>query len=144
MSTEEEVLQASEQFYAALNRFVNGDCKPMMEVWSHAPDVTAMNPVPGRQVGWEEVRAAWEQFASLTSGGQVTVHDLLVRVGGDLAYTIGTERAQATFGGEQVQFENRVTNIYRREAGGWKMVHHHIDLSPQVQDIVSRSQPSPG
>ena len=85
MSTEEEVLQASEQFYAALDRFLNGDSEPMMEVWSHGPDVTAMHSAPGRQVGWEEVRAAWQQFASLTSGGQVTGHDLLVRVGGDLA-----------------------------------------------------------
>ena len=142
MSTEEEVLQASEQFYAALNRFLNGDPKPMMEVWSHGPDVTAMHSVPGRQVGWEEVRATWEQFASLTSAGQVAVHDLLVRVGGDLAYTIGSERIEATLAGERGQFEGRVTNIYRREAGGWKMVHHHIDLSPLVQDIVSRLQPA--
>jgi ketosteroid isomerase-like protein len=33
---------------------------------------------------------------SLTSGGQVTVRDLLVRVGGDLAYTVGIERIEAT------------------------------------------------
>jgi ketosteroid isomerase-like protein len=144
MSAEEEVLQASEQFYAALDRFLDGDAEPMMEVWSHGPDVTAMHSAPGRQVGWEEVRAAWEQFASLTSGGQVTVHDLLVRVGSDLAYTIGTERIEATLAGERGQFEGRVTNIYRREAGGWKMVHHHIDLSPQVQDIVSRLQTASG
>ena len=50
--------------------------------------------------------------------GQVTVHDLLVRVGSDLAYTAGMERAKVTLAGQQVQFELRVTNIYRREAGG--------------------------
>ncbi len=70
-----------------------------------------MHPVSGRQAGWEEVRAAWEQMASLNSGGQVTVHDLLVRVGSDLAYTIGRERVEATLAGQQVQFEHRVTNI---------------------------------
>lgn len=144
MSTEEEVRQASEQFYAALNRFLNGDTEPMMEVWSHGPDVTAMHEDPSRQVGWEEVRAAWEQIASLVSGGQVTVHDLLVRVGSDLAYTIGTERGEATLAGQQVQFEHRVTNIYRREAGSWKMVHHHVDLSSEMQDILSRLQPPSG
>jgi ketosteroid isomerase-like protein len=141
MSTEEEVRQASEQFYAALNRFLNGDTEPMMEVWSHGPDVTTMHPAPGRQVGWEEVRAGWEQLAGFASGGQVTVHDLLFRVGSDLAYTVGRERAKVTLAGQQVQFELRVTNIYRREAGGWKMVHHHIDLSPEMQDILSRLQP---
>ena len=141
MSTEEEVRQASEQFYTALNRFLNGDTEPMMKVWSHGPDVTTMHPPPGRQVGWEEVRAGWEQLASLASGGQVTVHDLLVRVGSDLAYTVGMERGKVTLAGQQVQFDLRVTNIYRREAAGWKMVHHHIDLSPEMQDILSRLQP---
>jgi ketosteroid isomerase-like protein len=50
-------------------------------------------------------------MASLNSGGHVTVHDLLVRVGSDLAYTIGRERVEATLAGQQVQFEHRVTNI---------------------------------
>ena len=80
-------------------------------------------------------------IASLASGGEVTVHDLLVRVGSDLAYTTGTERVEVTLAGQQVQFEHRVTNIYRREAGGWKTVHHHTDLSPEMQDILSRLQP---
>jgi ketosteroid isomerase-like protein len=40
-----------------------------------------------------------------------------------------------------MQLEHRVTNIYHREAGSWKMVHHHTDLSPEMQDILSRLQP---
>jgi hypothetical protein len=44
----------------------------------------------------------------LTSGGHVTVHDLLVSVGSDLAYTIGIERIEATLAGERGQFEGRV------------------------------------
>lgn len=46
------------------------------------------------------------------------MYDLLARVGSDLAYTVGVERAKVTLAGRQVQFELRVTNIYRREAGG--------------------------
>ena len=66
MSPEAEVRQASEQFYAALNRFLNGDTEPMMEVWSHGPDVTAMHPVPGRQVGWEGVRQRGSRLPAWT------------------------------------------------------------------------------
>ena len=69
------------------------------------------------------------------------MHDLLLRVGSDLAYTVGMERGKVTLAGQQVQFELRVTNIYRRRAGGWKMAHHHTDLSPEKQDILSRLQP---
>jgi ketosteroid isomerase-like protein len=143
MSAEEEVRQASDQFYAALNRMANGDAGPMMEVWSHTSDVTTMHPIGGREVGWEQVRVPWEQVAALSSGGQVTLRDSLIRVVGDLAYESGTESGGMTLAGQHVSFEQRVTNIYRREAGGWKIVHHHTDLSPAMQDILARLQPPP-
>jgi hypothetical protein len=41
MAVEDEVRQASEQFYAALNSTINGDPGPMMEVWSHGSDASA-------------------------------------------------------------------------------------------------------
>jgi ketosteroid isomerase-like protein len=48
----------------------------------------------------------------------------VVRVGGDLAYTVGIEPIEATLAGERGQFEGRVTNIYRREegAGRWCII----------------------
>jgi ketosteroid isomerase-like protein len=144
MSTEDEVRQASDRFYAALNRMGNGDAGPMMEVWSHSSDVTTMHPIGGREVGWEQVRVPWEQVAAITSGGQFTLRDPLIRVVGDLAYQVGTEAGEATIAGQQVSFEHRVTNVYRREAGGWKIVHHHSDPNPAMQEILARLQPPPG
>jgi ketosteroid isomerase-like protein len=141
---EDEVRKASNQFYAALNRMLNGDAGPMLEVWSHSPDVTAMHPLPGRLVGWEEVRALWEQLAPQATNGQVSIRDQLIRVGGDLAYELNAEYGEVTLGGQRVPIEHRVTNIYRREAGSWKMVHHHTDLSPEMQDAASRVQAPPG
>jgi len=46
--------------------------------------------------------------------------------------------------GQHVSFEQRVTNISRREARGWKIVHHHSDPSPAMQDVPERLQPPPG
>jgi hypothetical protein len=63
MAAEDEVRQASERFYAALNSMLNGDSSPMEEIWSHGSDVSAMHPFGGRMVGWEEVGASWEQAA---------------------------------------------------------------------------------
>jgi ketosteroid isomerase-like protein len=57
-----------------------------------------------------------------------------------MAYEVGTEQAQIKLAGEQIAVEIRVTNIYRREAGAWKIVHHHTDLSPAVLDVLSRLQ----
>jgi ketosteroid isomerase-like protein len=144
MVTEDEVRQVSDQFYAALNRVLNGDARPMMEVWSHNSGVTTMHPIGGWEVGWEQVRVPWEQVAAMSSGGQITLRDPLIRVVGDLASQIGTEASEGTLAGQQVSSEQRVTNIYRREAGGWKIVHHHTDLVPAMQKILARLQPPPG
>jgi ketosteroid isomerase-like protein len=142
MSAQDEVRQVSEQFYTALNRMANGDAGPMMEVWSHSSDVTTMHPLGGREVGWEQVRGPWEQVAAIASGGQVTLRDQLIRVVGDVAYEVGTEAAEITLAGQLASFEERVTNIYRREAGEWKLVHHHSDTVPALQAIIQRLQAS--
>jgi ketosteroid isomerase-like protein len=130
MAVEDEIRQASEQFYAALTRMLNGDPEPMMEVWSHGSDVTAMHPTGGRETGWEEVRASWEQVGQGFSDGQVSIEDLVVvPLSDDVVYTLGTEHGQAKLEDETFGIDWRVTNIYRREEGEWKMVHHHTDAS---------------
>ncbi len=140
MSTEDQVRKASEQFYAALNRMANGDASLMADIWSHSTTVTTMHPIGGRQVGWDEVKEPWGQVAQLASDGQIKLNDQLIQVAGDMAYEVGTEQGQFKLAGEQVSIEHRVTNIYRREAGAWKIVHHHTDLSPAMLDILSRLQ----
>jgi ketosteroid isomerase-like protein len=144
MSTEDEVRQASDQYITALNHMLNGDAGLMIEVWSHSSDVAVLHPVAGLQVGWEQVRASWEQFAQLCSGGQVTLRDPLIRVGTDLAYVVGTNAVQATVAGETISFELRVTHIFRREAGVWKSIHQHADVVPALQAILNRLQAASG
>ena len=138
MAAEDEVRQASEQFYEALNRVLEeSDTGPMEEIWSHGSDVSAMHPFGGRMLGWEEVRSSWEQAAQAFSGGQVTPDDVVVvALTDDAAYTLGTERGQGSIGGETVGIDWRATNAYRREADGWKMVHHHTDFSSEVAEAL--------
>ncbi len=129
----DEVRQASDRFYAALNRMISGDSSAMLDVCSHASDVTAMHPLGGRQIGWPEARAIWEMAAQATNGGSVEASDLQITLLGDAAaYTTGTEIASAVVGGTSVSFSGRCTNVYRREDGVWKLVHHHVDLLPDV------------
>jgi ketosteroid isomerase-like protein len=140
VSTEDEVRNASAQFYAALNRMLDGDTAPLADIWSHSTAVTTMHPIGGRQAGWDEVRGSFEQVAQLASGGRAELRDQSIQVAGDVAYEVGVEQGQAKVAGEQFAIEQRVTNIYRREAGEWKIVHHHTDVSPAMLDILSRLQ----
>ena len=133
MSTEDEVRKASKQFYAGLNRMANGDADPLADIWSHSAAVTAMHPIGGRQVGWDQVWGSWQQVAGIASGGSVVLRDRLVRVVGDAAYELGTEHVDATLAGNPVRREVRVTNVCRREAGAWRIVHHHADAAPEMQ-----------
>ena len=138
MSIENEIRNASEQFYTALNRLVNGDAGPLADIWSHSAAVTTLQPSGGRQVGWDEVRESWEQIAQMVSEGRVKLRDQLIQGTKDLAYELGTQQFAVTMAGRSVLGEHRVTNIYRREVGGWKVVHHHTDLSAGMLDILSR------
>lgn len=140
MTAQDEVRKASGKFYVALNRMANGDASALTEIWSHRGDVTTMHPIGGREVGWDKVRASWEQVAKIASDGQIGLRDQIIQVAGDLAYELGIENGQFMLTGEQVTIEHRVTNIYRREAGEWKIVHHHTDVSPTMLDVLSRLQ----
>ena len=139
MAVEDEIRQASEQFYVAINRAINGDPGPMTEVWSHGSDVATLHPLGGRETGWEEVRASREQVAQGFSDGQVSIEDLVVvPLSEDVAYTLGSEHGQAKLGDQTVGIDWRVTNIYRHEEGEWKVVHHHTDVSPTLVEVLNR------
>jgi ketosteroid isomerase-like protein len=143
MSTEDEIRQASARFYAALNSMLAGDMDPMADAWSHGATVTAMHPIGGRQVGWDPVRESFAQVSAISSGGHVSLADQFIQVAGDAAYELGVEQGEGTLAGQSVAIDHRVTNVYRREGGTWKMVHHHTDLSPAMVEIVRRLQPPP-
>jgi len=132
MTTEREIRDASTQFYAALKRMLNGDARALSDVWSHRSFVTAMHPLGGRQVGWAEVRKTWEQIAQRSSEGKVELKDQLICLAGEVAYEVGVEHVEAKLGGQIVAAKIRVTNIYQREAGAWKITHHHTDMSPAL------------
>jgi ketosteroid isomerase-like protein len=140
MSAEDEVKGASADFYAALNSMARGDASPMADIWSHSDTVTTMHPIGGEQTGWTAVRESFEGVSGLATEGHVELADQVIHTGGELAYETGTERGRLEVAGEQVTIDQRVTNIYRREPDGWKIVHHHADLSPAMLDILERLQ----
>lgn len=140
MIYEDEVRKASKMFYTGLNSMANGDSGPLSAIWSHGADVTTMHPIGGREIGWDAVRGSFAGVAKLASKGKIELKDQLIHVVGDLAYEGGIESGQITLSGEKVTIEHRVTNIYRKEGGAWKIVHHHTDISPAMIEVLKRLQ----
>lgn len=140
MSNEDEVREASGQFYAGLTKMLEGDLSLLESVWSHDATVTAMHPVDGREIGWDAVRKSFVPFSEFASDGSVELHDQIVRVLGDVAYEVGIESGKFSIAGKSITVGQRVTNIYRREDGQWKMIHHHTDVCPSMVDAVNSLQ----
>jgi ketosteroid isomerase-like protein len=130
-----DVEQATAKFYASLNAMFTGDAAPMLETWSHADDVSFMGPGGGITTGWSDVRRAWESQAALKLGGKIEAQQMRVTVGKDLAFTQCVEKgSNRDAEGRTVQVSIRATNVPRKENGEWKMIGHHTDLLPFLQE----------
>lgn len=140
MSTLDEVREASKKFYTGLNRMANGENNTLEDAWSHNASVTAMHPIGGREVGWDAVGGSFNQVAQMASEGKVELKDQLIQILGDVAYEWGIEQAQLKLAGHEIESEHRVTNIYQKEGGAWKMVHHHTDISPGMVEVLKKLQ----
>jgi ketosteroid isomerase-like protein len=140
MSEDAQARGASQRFYAALNEMANGNAESMNQVWSHGEAVSTMHPIGGRQVGWDGVRESWTMVAQIASGGHVELRDQQLLVSGNTAYELGNEFGSITLAGDDIAVDHRVTNVYQRENGEWKIVHHHSDISPAMLDVLTRLQ----
>jgi ketosteroid isomerase-like protein len=133
-ATEEQAVRgAAARFYSALNVLFTGDVAPMLDVWSHADDVSYMGPAGGFQKGWPEVRASWESQAAMKLGGKVEPAEMRVVAGDRVAVTHNWERGQNVGPDGKVQVVSiRATNVFRKEGGVWKMIGHQTDLLPYL------------
>jgi ketosteroid isomerase-like protein len=67
-------------------------------------------------------------------GGTVRPEGFHVMMGQDLAIVQNYEKGENLNTGEGPQIVSiRATNLFRKEAGAWKMVGHHTDLLPYME-----------
>jgi ketosteroid isomerase-like protein len=109
----------------------NGDVTPRMEMWSTQDPVTLFGAVKSIS-GWDEVSQAFRWLASRFSDCTAFRFELVAAgVSGDLAYTVGYEHTEVAMDGVPAEpYTLRVTHVYRRENGEWKIVHRHADRVP--------------
>lgn len=109
--------------------FHSGDPSAYLAAWSRREPVTVLGAGIREQRGWPDVARTFDWVATkFADCGEYEYELVAADVQGDLAYTCGFERYTATRpDGTVVSNELRVTQVYRREGGVWRIVHRHGD-----------------
>ena len=109
----------------------NGDATARRAIWSRIEPVTVFGAWKSA-TGRTEVDELFTQLERSFSDCASYAHEVVAAdVSGDMAYTVGYEHTQAVVNGEPHAYTLRVTHIYRREGGEWKVVHRHGDRPPE-------------
>jgi ketosteroid isomerase-like protein len=131
---------AIEGYRRALEQFVTGDPEPVLAFFSRREDVTLANPLGPPHRGPAEVGKTGREAAAQLRDGSIRGFEEISRYStSDLGYVVQIERAQARFpGGETMNpIALRVTMIFRREEGAWKVVHRHADPITTARPLSS-------
>jgi ketosteroid isomerase-like protein len=128
------VAQIHPRLVTELQALHNGDPGPRLAMWSTADPVTLFGAAMSGQ-GWEQVSGIFRAIASRWSDCTDQQVELLAAgVSGDLAYTVELEHTSVSVDGVPAEpYTLRVTQVYRREDGEWKVVHRHGDQLPVDQ-----------
>ena len=118
---------ATATFYDALNAMLGGDVAPMLDLWSHADDITYMSPFGELLVGWEPISESWQAQAQQRLGGRVNPEELRHFESDTLGFAVGFERGSIEIDGSPTPVNIRATSMYRVEDGRWMMIGHHTD-----------------
>jgi ketosteroid isomerase-like protein len=125
--------EALPQQLAADRALCRGDTEARSNSWSRHDPVTLFGAAVRVRRGWDEVSETFRWVAGRFAGRRLRDFDFeLVAAGasGDLAYTVGFEHKTVVTGGEPTSYTLRVTHVYRREDGEWRIVHRHGDRPP--------------
>ena len=113
---------------AAEHALCRGDADPRSETWSHRDPVTLFGAAVPLRRGWDDVSRTFRWLADRFSELHHYEFELVtVGASGDLAYTVGFEHKTVIVDGKFTTYTLRVTQVYRREDGVWKVVHRHGD-----------------
>jgi ketosteroid isomerase-like protein len=130
--TEEFIAWTQSRLRDAETALHNGDSDPRLALWSSREPVSVLGAWRSA-IGQEEVRDLFRALGQTFSDCTSHVYEIVsAEVNGDMAFTAGYERTQATVNGEPRRYVLRVTQIYRREDGEWKVAHRHGDTAESV------------
>ena len=131
------VPDAIRQLHAAMAKVANGDVSAIKALYSHTDDATSFYGWGGYEQGWARVSARWDWAGQQFKGGRVEHENVTTVVTGEMFFVTDIE----TYSDQHVAgvdgttgWSNRVTHIFRREDGAWRLLHRHANrVEPQFE-----------
>lgn len=117
-----EVERANDRFYRA---FESLDISRMEETWAKDRPTTCIHPGWGLRSGWPAVRDSWVLIFNHTAGIRFEVTDVDTVIAGEWARVTCREHISTTVDGEAQTILVLATNLFWKDAAGWKLFHHH-------------------
>jgi len=121
--------------------FVNGDIGPLDRIATHVSPATIFGPKGDSVAGADNVNAAnASSVKHFESGGKSTFEVLQMAASGDVAYWAGIQRSNVRMQGkaQAIPMDLRVTEVFRRQDGAWKLVHRHADTLVEKPDDAKK------
>ncbi len=122
------IREAIAKLHAAMARVAMGDVSAIKALYSHTADATSFYGWGGYEKGWDGVSKRWDWAGGQFQGGEVSYQNITTVVAGDMFYItdIETYANQRMAGVDGLTgWTNRVTHIFRRENGEWRLLHRH-------------------
>jgi ketosteroid isomerase-like protein len=119
-----------EEYHRAGLEITNGNPDVYKALYSRRDDATLANPFGPPARGWSDVSETLDRAAEHYEEGEaVGFENVSTVITPDLAYIVEVEHYRARVGGagEKTPVGLRVTTVFRREEGAWKVVHRHGD-----------------
>jgi ketosteroid isomerase-like protein len=113
--------------------YTSGDWGPFSQIVTHTSPSTFFAPQGGAKQGADTVAESYAQMAKwFAPGGDTQFEMFHMGTSGDLGYWVGFQHSNTRMAdGNTMQFKLRLTEIYRREAGSWKLIHRHADTQTE-------------
>ena len=130
MGAPDDFQQAIGASHRALDQIASGDPSAFFELFSEREDATLANPYGPPARGRRQIEEAGRRAASnYREGKAIGFENFATFATADLAYILEIERFEAKVAGRDdvAQVALRVTSIFRREDGAWRLVHRHAD-----------------
>jgi ketosteroid isomerase-like protein len=115
-------------FYQAIEA---GDIDAMMATWAEDEEIICIHPGRPRLVGYEAVRASWEQLFAGNAKLSFRLDEIVVIETVGLALQSAVEHV--TVGNDPKPRGAAIaSNVFLRTPSGWRIVMHHASPAPAV------------